>query len=43
MGWQEIDGRREWVLAAANISKSFLPSQGWEMYFCEADVPADLA
>ncbi len=43
MGWQEIAGQRQWVLNAANLSKTFLPSQGWEIYFCEADLPEELA
>ncbi|MET0537705.1 MAG: hypothetical protein ABWZ64_07070 [Xanthobacteraceae bacterium] len=42
-GGAEIDGNRQWVLEATNLSKSFLPSQGWEIYFCEAEVPAHLA
>lgn len=42
VGWHEIDGKREWVIEASNLSKTFLPSQGWEIYFCEADVPAHL-
>ena len=43
IGWQEIEGKRMWVLEAVNLSKSFLPSEGWEIYFCEAHVPPDLA
>ncbi len=42
-GWREVDGERQWVLEAANLSKTFLPSQGWEVYDCEADDPPGVA
>ena len=34
-GWREDNGRRVWVLEASNLTKAFVPSDGWEVYLCE--------
>ena len=38
-GWSDIGGVRRWSLEAENLAMNFLPSEGWEVYLCEAEFP----